>query len=652
MDYASITWRNGQPYCENFDDVYYSANNGLAESEYVFLQQNNLAARFASADHFVIAETGFGSGLNFALTLSLWDKLAPATAQLDYFGIEFAPMSPDDMRRTAAQWPHLEHYFTELLQHYPLPMAGRHLCYLLNHRVRLHLCYMDVTEALQEQSLAVDAWYLDGFSPAKNPQIFNQHVFGLLAQNSALNATLATYTAAGFVRRGLEQAGFKVEKRKGHGNKREMISAQFLVSAKPAVLGAPWLQLPRPVAHQKHVIVLGAGLAGLCTARSLTRRGWRVSLIDQHADEAAGASGNPVGLVLPRFSVDDTRDAQFYRAAFLFAIAELDELQTQYAATSNKSFWNRRGVYCGMPASRAARMLQRHEFHVDYIRRVNGACDTMRYPAETDLLFVPSAGWASPRMLCRVMRLVCGEALQYQHAEVSRLSQVCHDGRVKWQCLSSAGDMLAEAEILVLANGVHVNKFPQTAWLPVRTVRGQLTELELKPDVIAPKQACSFEHYLAPSVDKDRSYYCGASYQLDDDCMQLRVSDQQNNYEFAENIYPGMFEVPVKLQGRTGFRAVSDDRMPIVGPVPDVEWFENEYHDLRYGRPAQGYANARYLPGLFMTAAHGSRGMTSCFMSAELLAAQIEGSPNPLEKAVVDALNPARFIIRRLKRGD
>lgn len=653
MDFASIEWRNGQPYSQKFDDVYYSVNNGLAESDYVFLQQNGLQQRFANAKHFVIAETGFGTGLNFALTLQLWEALAPATAQLDYFGIEFAPLSPDDIRRVAAQWPELEAYFSELIKCYPLPVVGRHMCYVLNNRVRLHLCFMDVCDALQTESLAVDAWYLDGFSPAKNPEIFNHRVFSLLAQNSAPNATLTTYSAAGFVRRGLVDAGFSVEKRKGHGNKREMIMAQFPATGCVLAEALPWTQLSQPVLHSKHAVVIGAGLAGLSAAWSLIRRGWRISLIDQHAEVAGEASGNPVGLVLPRLTVDDVLDTQFYRAAFLHAIAELDNLQAQHSvAGDGHKAWCKQGVYLGMALSRAERMLERNTFHADYIQRAVNNSSGINLPADSELLFIPSAGWASPEMLCRDIRGACGDALQYHQAEVVSLVQdVRKQGNV-WQCLSSSRQLIAESEVLILANGTNAAKFQQTQWMPVRPVRGQLTQLLLKQGVTARVPACSFEHYLAPSVDADHSYFCGASYHPDDSCEKLRDSDQQDNIEFTEKLFPGMFEVPVQLQGRTGFRAVSEDRIPLVGPVADAAWFEREYHDLSHGRAARYYADANYLPGLYVSAAHGSRGMTSCFISAEVIAAQIEGTPLPLARNIIDLLNPARFIIRRLKRGD
>jgi tRNA 5-methylaminomethyl-2-thiouridine biosynthesis bifunctional protein len=651
MEYASIEWRDGQPWSRDFDDVYFSVNDGRGESEHVFLQQNDLSTRFAEADRFVIAETGFGTGLNFALTLKLWQEYAPEHAQLDYFAIDFAPLSPADISRVASIWPDLEDCFAAFLECYPLPVAGRHMRAMLNGRVRLHLVFMDVVEALQNESLAVDTWFLDGFSPAKNPQIWNQSVYALLAQNSAPAATLATYSAAGAVRRGLVQAGFTVEKRTGHGNKREMIVARLATASNAQPVTAPWFRLPEIVYAKKQGIVIGAGLAGLAVAWSLIQRGWTITIIDKHADIAAEASGNPSGLVQPRLSVDNSVDTQFYATAFLHALSRLKLLQTAYQTETGKNLWQGKGVYCAIPSKRARQLLNRNQFHADYVRSVEHEITCMPLMPGTDVLQIPSAGWASPKLICDAIQKACGDKLSYVQANISSIHQQESVKGKKWKLMSDEQDVLFETELLVLANGIHATKFMQTDWMPVRSARGQLTRLKLKSDAISPECAFSANHYLAPSLNNDSIYYCGASYDLDDDCAELRESDQNTNWAFAEQCYPGIFQRPTTLDGRTGFRAVSDDRMPIVGPVPDVTWFETEYGDLKHGRPAQNYASASYLQGLYISAAHGSRGMTSCFLAAEIVAAQIEMTPLPVDQSVIEAINPARFIIRRLKRG-
>ncbi len=386
-------------------------------------------------------------------------------------------------------------------------------------------------------------------------------------------------------------------------------------------------------------------------AWSLIQRGWTITLVDKHADIAAEASGNPSGLVMPRLSLDNSVDAQFYAAAFLHARSRLNILQAAYQAETGNTLWQGKGVYCAMPSGRAHELLDRNQFHADYVRSVEHESARLQLLPDSDVLYIPSAGWASPRLICDAILKFCGDKLRYVQASVSSIRQQESVNTKNWQLVDNEQDVLLETELLVLANGVHAPEFMQTEWLPVRSARGQLTRLQLQSGAMSPECAFSAGHYLAPSLSNDSIYYCGASYDLDDDCTELRESDQNANWAFAERYYPGIFARPQALDGRTGFRAVSEDRMPVIGPVPDVTWFEAEYGDVKHGRPIQGYADARHLQGLYISAAHGSRGMTSCFLAAEIIAAQIESTPLPVDQAIMQAINPARFIIRRLKRG-
>ncbi len=649
MEYTVVEWRDGQPYSPEFDDRYFSANDGRGESEYVFLQKNELSIRFSSAEKFVIAETGFGSGLNFALTLKLWSETAPPDAQLDYIGIESAPLSPDDIKRVVELWPECEHFFFSWLAHYPLPVPGHHVCLLADQRVRLHLVFMDVQEALTQETLQVDAWYLDGFSPAHNPQIWNQQVYHLLAQNSAPAATLSTFSAAGGVRRGLQAAGFVVTKCKGHGDKREMITAKYSATSQLQNRQPPWFRLPVFLPATKHAVVIGAGLAGLTVAWALIQRGWKVTLVDKYPTVAGAASGSPAGLVMPRFSVDDNLDARVYRAAFLYALSQLNALQAVYAESHpGKYLWRDEGVFAELSQSRAQQMLAGDHTSAEYVRELVGeGVSGMTQREGSSLLSVPCAGWASPGLVCRTLLTLCKNNLNFIQADITAL----HQAESTWQALAAAGDVIVTGDLMVLANGVGANRFTQSEYLPVGSVRGQLTELELKPTAQLTDSGYSGEHYLVPSLDHTATYYCGASYHPDDPCPDLRHSDQQNHLDFVMSDFPGCFEIPDSLTGFVGFRAVSEDRLPVVGPIPDVDWYTREYTDIKHGKPESKYVSAEYLSGLYISAAHGSRGLTTSFLAAELIAAQVEATPLPVSSEICAGLSPARFLIRRLKRG-
>ena len=219
MKYAEIEWKDGTPRNREYDDVYFSAGNGLEETRYVFMQHNRLHQRWRDCSRFVIGETGFGTGLNFLVTVNAWLQ-ARDNGCLHYISIENAPVSPADIRRVVSAYPDLEPVARELLDQYPPAVNGMHLLELAGGRVRLYLLFDDVGKALESIDARVDAWYLDGFAPARNRAMWTEEVFAALAGCSASGCTFATYTASGDVRRGLAAAGFDVSKHGGFGSKR------------------------------------------------------------------------------------------------------------------------------------------------------------------------------------------------------------------------------------------------------------------------------------------------------------------------------------------------------------------------------------------------------------------------------------------------
>lgn len=222
LEPARLLWKEGLPYSDKFQDCYFSAENGYAESLYVFMDHNNLPQRWMERSSFTIAETGFGTGLNFLTTLHEWRKSKTSSQRLTYFSIEKHPLLPTDLERALALWPTLATEAEDLFQHYPPLEAGPHFCSLPD--CELILLFGDVAQQLQQITPPVDAWYLDGFAPAKNPKMWSSHGFEQLAQLTAEQGTFSTFTAAGFVRRGLQDVGFSVKKSKGFGRKREMLS--------------------------------------------------------------------------------------------------------------------------------------------------------------------------------------------------------------------------------------------------------------------------------------------------------------------------------------------------------------------------------------------------------------------------------------------
>lgn len=225
---ASPRWKGDNALPSPFyKDVYFSKAGAIPESRYVFLRQNRLPHRWLTQSHFSICEAGFGTGLNFLLTLDFWMKFAPKTATLSYTGVEKHPITKDRLAAIHQVWPSLAPLSERLLSVYPDPTPGAHLLFPDLPGVRLHLVFADIRQLALHLTEPVDAWYLDGFSPKTNPAMWSQDLFTLMGNTTRPGGTFATFTAVGDVRRGLTENGFLVEKAPGFGTKRDMLRGRF-----------------------------------------------------------------------------------------------------------------------------------------------------------------------------------------------------------------------------------------------------------------------------------------------------------------------------------------------------------------------------------------------------------------------------------------
>jgi len=282
---AEIDWHDGVPYSRQFGDVYFSSDSGLNETQHVFLAHNQLEKRWQGlqSGHFTIAETGFGTGLNFLCAWRLWDDCAPPTARLHFISMEKYPLTHTDLAQALSLWPQLARQRDQLQAQYHFLTNGFHRLVFDDGRITLTLLIGDVNDMLPQlaANLAankIDAWFLDGFAPAKNPEMWQQSLFNNMARLSHAETTFATFTSAGEVRRSLEKAGFAVNKVAGFGRKREMLCGQYMgqLQTKSAPL-------------QSNAIVIGGGISGCASAHALASRGWQVKLIERHAALAQGA---------------------------------------------------------------------------------------------------------------------------------------------------------------------------------------------------------------------------------------------------------------------------------------------------------------------------------------------------------------------------
>ncbi|MCM7102706.1 bifunctional tRNA (5-methylaminomethyl-2-thiouridine)(34)-methyltransferase MnmD/FAD-dependent 5-carboxymethylaminomethyl-2-thiouridine(34) oxidoreductase MnmC [Enterobacter hormaechei] len=645
----------GTPVSRDFDDVYFSNDNGLEETRYVFLEGNHLSTRFPEHPRrlFVVAESGFGTGLNF---LTLWQAFdqyraayPEATLQrLHFISFEKFPLTAHDLRLAHQRWPELAHWAEQLQTQWPPAIGGCHRLILDDGRVTLDLWLGDIndlTDKLDDSmNQKVDAWFLDGFAPAKNPDMWSPHLFSAMARLARPGATLATFTSAGFVRRGLQEAGFTMRKTKGFGRKRDMLVGVMEQDlAIPAQ--APWFA--RRASTSREVAIVGGGIASALLSLALLHRGWQVTLYCADEAPATGASGNRQGALYPLLSAHDPALFQFFPAAFTFARRLYDSLPVAFDhdwCGVTQLGWDEKSqqkitqmLSLGLPEDIAHAVTAQQ---VAETAGIDTGCGGIQYPL---------GGWLCPAELTSAA-IALGQSrgltVHYAH-KVQSLSRTAH-----WELRFADGKEAQHASV-VLANGHHISQFTQTASLPVYPVGGQVSHIPTAPQLSKLRQVLCYDGYLTPQNPSNGHHCIGASYHRGETDMQYSEADQQQNRQRLVDCFPDASwakEVDVSEgQARCGVRCATRDHLPMAGNVPDYDATLEVYQDLADSKETA--VSAPVHPELFMLGGLGSRGLCSAPLLAEALAAQMSDEPVPLDRVTLAGLNPNRLWVRKLLKG-
>lgn len=642
-----ILWRaDGSLESTHYKDIYFSSDGGLKETHHVFLQGNRLPSAWAGHTQFTIGETGFGTGLNFLATWALWRETQTPGQHLNYISVEGFPLDREDLARALEQWPELAPLSAVLIEHYPTPHRGVHSL-IFPDNVTLTLIEGEALAALQNLDAHVDAWFLDGFSPASNPDMWSPELFEEIARLSTPGTTFATYTVAGTVRRGLSAAGFAVQKEPGFGRKRDMLTGTF--GGRDATPhDRPWYQIPTPQPHDTACVV-GAGIAGASAAAALTRAGVTVTLIDEEG-LGAGASGNPAALFMPRMAADDSAEGRFHIAAYL----HMERWLTQLPDATRAEIFRPCGVLqlarTDTDTRRFETLAARSPLPPDHMELVHAdALEALTgFKTGRPALLFPKSGVLTPLALLRHLT----SDISVRTASVRSITR--NDDR--WSLLTADGTPIAQADTLILANGASLNLYPQTDWLPLEPVRGQITYLE---QGVLPPQAHALVAgpYLISHEDGSAltgaTYDPGASLQAP---LTPTAPAHQRNLDALGDALPAMraslSELDVSgLSGRVAFRAQVPDRVPFAGPAPDHPAYLKAYDRLRHGDRFAAYPPAPNHPGLFLFGGLGARGFATALLLGELLVAQIVGAPLPLRSPLTEIVHPARFIVRALRKN-
>lgn len=660
---ADIKWREGLPVSRAYGDVYFSLDGGLEESTHVFLEGNNLSARFRAlkAKQFYILETGFGSGLNALLTFKLWLDCAPKEACLFYTSIEKHPFTLNDLIQALSLWPQLEPVMEPFVRQYPALVHGMHRLSLFDGRVELTLMFMDVTQALDAllqsahpnyeayyQPALIDAWFLDGFAPSKNAEMWQSLIFERMAMLSKDETSVASFTVARQVKEALTQNGFQIQKRPGFGKKRECLSARYRPIAKSDAsqrrynkARTPW---HRPFAQKvspKQIAIIGAGLSGAMLAYSLRNKGLDIRVYEASSTAGSGGSGNAQAVLYPRFSAYRSALTEWFLQAFLFAKQQYPELMKRFS----------------IPGSLEGIAILSEQSDIDYAddaqrSYLESHFDLLRYLDAEQLsnltgvelnqsgIWVLGAGWLDAKILCQRLLEASGARLIYN----SPLEDLQYDAPVsKWDINGTW-----QADAVVLCNAFAARHFAQTAHLPLKAIPGQLSFITPSEDLQGLRMPLCGEGHVLPVYEQRQAL--GATYHPKGGAIDTDL-DNQRNLDKLSKLGLVNFKKPHVIGAWSASRAVTPDYLPILGPVAVCDAFKEIYAPFRKNAKAWVGEPPVYYPGLYAMAGFGSRGLTSAPLAAQYLKNLILGEPSCLTQALEQALSAQRFMYRALCRN-
>ena len=581
-----LIWTDdGAPRSGRFDDVYFSQQDGLAEARAVFLAGCGLPGRWQGRTGFCVAELGFGTGLNLAALLDLWRREGPPGGHLSMFSVEGFPLSRAEAARALEAWPELAEAAQALLAVWPEPTPGFHRLDLPDFNATLDLAVGDVGWALSQWTGRADAWFLDGFAPSTNPDMWSDTVLDGIAARSAPGARVATFTVAGAVRRALAERGFAVEKRPGHGRKRERLEACLPEMTTP--------QCPLP-----SVAVIGAGIAGAAVARAFAALGVRVTVVEAERS-GAGASGFPAALVTPRLDAGDGDIAALYAQA-------LTRARVLYAATPGAVIAT--GVLQLEQALRDAARFTKVAAQPVWAEGAMVVLAATECAARLDEAVDVGGLWMRDALAVHPAAV-----LEAWLGEVDRVTATV--GRIEavgegWRLLDEADGVILEADIVVVAAGWGTGELvPVQALAPVR---GQANWLEGVEAV-----AGAWGGYAVPTGS---GLLFGATHDRGE--TDGGPSDEAGARNLA-TVAARLPQLAARIaaagpaQARTAVRATTPDRLPLAGAVPGAD-------------------------GLFVLGGVGSRGFCAAPLLAEHIAALATGAPSPLPAALAVRVDPLR----------
>ena len=601
------------PISKQFGDVYFSKDNGLLETRHVFLNGNDLTERLSQLhdyQYFCVGETGFGTGLNILTLWQLWQQVRLDNhSHLHVVSVEKFPLNKADLIRALNVWTELKPLAEKLIQQYPLPIAGCHRLSFPEERFSIDLWLGDAQDIFPSipKTQAVNAWFLDGFAPSCNPDMWQANVLDHIVRLSDFGTTFASFSVAGILKRGLKQHGIQISRPRGFGHKREMLKAIWLnasqeetdtTDSKQDITIQNESEIASSASVQQHIAIIGAGIAGLSSAWAFAQRGHQVTIYEQN-EPLSGASGNPLALLNPKLCPIEQ------------AHEHLMTLSWQHTLNFYPRFKAFRPIQVQQIALKNADELL--GLVEQYPENVLTANTTLECLPETELssLTLHEAGAVSPHQLRD--EILQHANIRIEKAKISRLEST--DSQVTlWH----------DQQKIAITDHAVVCCAKQSAELfenyPVlKPIRGQVSWVENRQRPLALGQAYSYGGYC---MQLDASQLIlGASFYPNRDDAEVQIEDHVHNYELIHSVFPQYAEQLPKLetwQGRASVRAQSLDYFPLVGKIQNLDQ-------------------------IYTFAGLGSKGFLFAPLCSEILAALILGELCPVPQSLLDKLNPQRF---------
>lgn len=682
---------NGTPVSEKFNDIYFDAKTTYSQSEQVFINGNNIAKRWqqlaektddinrtvtGGTKTFVIAETGFGTGLNFLLTLKMFIAFKQQTQSnitLEFISCEKYPLTKVDLQRALALWPQLTSLSDELLAQYDYKNNHCQMAFA-NGNVTLKVYFSDAAIAYSATNFPcgglVDAWYLDGFAPQKNPSMWTPKLFAHVARLAKPRSTLATFTVAKLVRQGLQRVGFKIQKQKSKQVnecdrvnetaslaaielnastlKNETLSAVYLGIRQGEKLNGFKRRNTDKTERPRHVTIIGGGLASACSALALAKKGIQVNLYCKDKGLADGASSNAVGAIYPLIHQQQDTISLFYQQGFEHALKLYQQLLNDGYEFSHGFDGLVEVAYKEALAKRVEFFNQNSPWPESLIHGVsaedvdNIANISVGHPG----LYMPKAGWVCPPELVKAMiqaAVDTGFCKIKTNRHISNIKQLDNG---HWLLNTNKGQKTAKH--LVVCAGADSLNIDVLNNLPLTQVRGQVSQMQSNEKVQGLKAVLCHKGYLTP---QSKGFHCiGATFDKDDSDTESRAEDDKYNLTMLERCLGDIANWDSKdVKGsKARLRCCTPDHMPIVGQLPNLDLHREYYQHLSKDKNWHFEQAPPIYPGLFVLTGLGARGLCTAPLLAEILVSELCDEVYPVDDEMLFNLAPNRFVIRDL----